>query len=108
MPPGPYRRTAAAAKSPNAVRVSAVRGGYDAHSPPKHSHPSSAAAQSGVPKRNGSVVIPERAFAATMPSVDPQSYSPRSRSTWAHGNQSRIELIPASAISPASESSNDR
>ena len=43
-----------------------------------------------------------------MSSVEPQSNSPRLRSTCAQLNQSRTELIPASVISFASASSNDR
>ena len=45
---------------------------------------------------------------ATTSSVDSQSNSPRLSSMWAHENQSRTELIPASVISSASVSSNDR
>jgi hypothetical protein len=61
-----------------------------------------------VPKRKGSVVIPARAFAATAPSGDAQSRTPRLPSTWAHENQTLTELIPASVIRPASLSSNPR
>ena len=54
------------------------------------------------------MVIPPRAFAATMSSVDPQSNSPRLCSTCAQLNQSRTEVIPASVINSDSESSNER